>query len=124
MSIIDEIIDDFKFRQMYKDSLATQPWLQNNKYGIADIPGIGEGTVYTSTHGIGTRDNPRYIVEPNIMLNKENKLQYYNPDAYVPPQGTNYRSEADSRGYGIEFGDEGEANKFANWLHIKHSKDK
>ena len=109
-AIEDEVFDNMKFKEIFKDNLVNNPWLLNYELGKADIPaheGGGEGTVF-STHGQTGKNE--YTVIPTIMENGEGDLQFYE----------NFHDEANKRGYGIKFSNEDEAHRFSVWLHKLH----
>ena len=105
-SIEDRVLNNMKFRQVFKDNLVNNPWLLNYEKGSAKIPGKGEGTVHTTSWQTGEN---QHTVVPTIMENKEGSLQHYDD-----------KDEAFLRGYGITFPSEQEAKDFSIWLHELH----
>jgi hypothetical protein len=108
-SIEDKILDNMKFRQIFNDNVVNNPWLLNYELGSAEIPGEGEGTVY-STHG-QLEGEDQWTVLPTIMEDEEGKLKYYKDD---------WKEKALGHGYGIKFNNEDEAERFSKWLSKLH----
>ena len=109
--IEDRVLNNMKFRQVFKDNLLNNPWLLNYEKGYTDIPekaGGGKGTVYTMHDKTGKN---QYTVRPSIMDNEEGNLQFYGDNAW---------DIAGDKGYGITFSSEQEDKDFSKWLSKLH----
>ena len=106
--IEDDILNNMKFRQIFSDNVANNPWLLNYEKGTINLPDGGRGTVYSMHDKTGKNE---YQVRPSIMEDEEGKLQFYGDDAW---------DIAGDKGYGITFSSDQEAQDFSKWLSKLH----